>query len=72
MLLNYSVNGGEYHKEEIPEVYDGIYVKAFVLLFGESVSYYISEKLHGEWKVVESRQIQTRICMGIKTRAGMM
>ena len=34
MLLNYSVNGGEYHKEEIPEVYDGIYVKAFVLLFG--------------------------------------
>mgnify|MGYP006978703651 CR=1 FL=1 len=72
VLLNYSVNGGEYHKEEIPEVYDGIYVKAFVLLFGESVSYYISEKLHGEWKVVESRQIQIRICMGIKTRAGMM
>ena len=28
VLLNYSVNGGEYHKEEIPEVYDGIYVKA--------------------------------------------
>ena len=50
VLLNYSVNGGEYHKEEIPEVYDGIYVKAFVLLFGESVSYYISEKLHGEWE----------------------
>ena len=24
VLLNYSVNGGEYHKEEIPEVYDGI------------------------------------------------
>ena len=39
VLLNYSVNGGEYHKEEIPEVYDGIYVKAFVLLFGESVSF---------------------------------
>ena len=68
VLLNYSVNGGEYHKEEIPEVYDGIYVKAFVLLFGESVSYYISEKLHGE----KAGRSQTRICMGIKTRAGMM
>ena len=69
VLLNYSVNGGEYHKEEIPEVYDGIYVKAFVLLFGESVSYYISEKLHGEWKVVESRQISNQNMYGDKDQS---
>ena len=68
VLLNYSVNGGEYHKEEIPEVYDGIYVKAF-LLFGESVSYYISEKLHGEWKVVESRQISNQNMYGDKDQS---
>ena len=69
VLLNYSVNGGEYHKEEITEVYDGIYVKAFVLLFGESVSYYISEKLHGEWKVVESRQISNQNMYGDKDQS---
>ena len=69
VLLNYSVNGGEYHKEEIPEVYDGIYVKVFVLLFGESVSYYISEKLHGEWKVVESRQISNQNMYGDKDQS---
>ena len=69
VLLNYSVNGGEYHKEEIPEVYDGIYVKTFVLLFGESVSYYISEKLHGEWKVVESRQISNQNMYGDKDQS---
>ena len=69
VLLNFSLNGGEYHKEELSEVYDGIYVKMFVLLFGEAVSYYVSEKQNGEWKVMESHQIASQDIYGDKDQS---
>lgn len=69
VLLNYSFNGENYQKEELVEVYDGVYVKAFILLFGESVSYYISEMFDGEWKVMESQQIANRDIYGDKNRS---
>ena len=69
VLLNYSVNGESFKKEELSEVYDGIYVKAFVLLFGEEVSYYISESVNGEWKAVESRQLSNRDIYGDKNQS---
>lgn len=43
VILHYSLGETEedFHKEEMEQVYDGIYVKQFVLFFGESLSYYI-------------------------------
>ena len=37
------MNGGSYHEEEMPEVYDGIFVKPFILFFSDILSYYITE-----------------------------
>lgn len=47
-----------YCKEDMAEVYDGIYVKEFVLFFGEAVQYYITEEENGAPRVTESNRIQ--------------
>ncbi len=41
--IRYSLEGGEYREEELSEVYDGIFVRQFVLFFGETLQYYILE-----------------------------
>ena len=52
--IRYSLNGGQYREEELREMYGGIFVKEFILFFGEMVQYYIiEEKASGE-KVTES------------------
>ena len=38
-------------------MYDGIFVKAFVMFFGEMVQYYISEEYGNEVQVTESSRI---------------
>ncbi len=35
---------GDYRREEVPQVYPGIYVKSFLLFFGERIHYYITEE----------------------------
>ena len=42
--LHYSMNGQEFVTEEMTEIYDGIFVKEFILFFGETIQYYISEE----------------------------
>lgn len=54
MMIHYSLDGIHYKEEELQEVYDGIYVKQFILFFGETVQYYIVENDSGEPKVTES------------------
>ena len=46
-----------YVTEEMAEMYEGIYVKEFILFFGESIQYYISEKQDGEMVVTQSGTI---------------
>ena len=49
----------EYHSLSMQEMYDGIYVTAFVLFFGEQLQYYITEeKADGEDALTESGTIQ--------------
>jgi hypothetical protein len=58
-VINYSrdEDGEQFVKEDMPDVYDGIFVKAFVMFFGETVQYYISEEYAGEVQVSESNRI---------------
>ena len=48
VMLHYSrdEDGENFIKEDMLDVYDGIFVKSFVMFFGEAVQYYISEE-HG-------------------------
>lgn len=50
--------GGEYCKEEMRNVYGGIYCKEFVLFYGEVLQYYIMEEVDGKPQLTESNTIQ--------------
>ena len=39
------------------EVYDGIYVKTFVMFFGEMIKYYVSEESGNKVEVTEGKRI---------------
>lgn len=39
---------GEYRQEEMRDMYGGIYVKSFILFFGEKLKYYITEEKDGK------------------------
>ncbi|MBR5126818.1 MAG: hypothetical protein IKU69_00135 [Roseburia sp.] len=57
--ISYYMNDEKLHEEEMTEVYDGIFVKEFMLLFGEKLSYYISERdEEGERNITESGQLE--------------
>lgn len=47
-----------YHKEEMKEVYFGVYVKAFTLFFGEKLQYYITEEQDNQEQLTESGILQ--------------
>ncbi len=59
VVLHYSrdEDGDAFLKEDMLDVYDGIFVKAFVMFFGEAVQYYISEEHGNEVEVTESNRI---------------
>uniref|UniRef100_UPI004055EAAF DUF5717 family protein n=1 Tax=Agathobacter sp. TaxID=2021311 RepID=UPI004055EAAF len=59
VLLHYSrdEHGTEFIKEEMQEVYEGIFVRAFVMFFGESIQYYISEEYENQVQVTECNRI---------------
>ena len=43
VTISYQINGGNYQTTEVQEVYDGIFVKPFILFFGDLLDYYITE-----------------------------
>lgn len=59
VVLHYSrdEDGDTFLKEDMLDVYDGIFVKAFVMFFGEAIQYYISEEHAGQVDVTESNRI---------------
>lgn len=59
VVLHYSrdEDGENFVKEDMPDVYDGIFVKQFVLFFGEMVQYYISEEYGNQVEVTQSSRI---------------
>ena len=50
-------DGDTFLQEDMPDVYDGIFVKTFVMFFGEAIQYYISEEYGNEVEVTESNRI---------------
>lgn len=48
---------GQYRKEKMKNVCYGIFVKDFVLFFGETLQYYITEEINGEEQLTESGEI---------------
>ena len=59
VVLNYSrdEDGENFIREDMVNVYAGIFVKTFVLFFGDVVQYYIAEELDGQVAVTESNRI---------------
>lgn len=58
-MLHYSrdEDGEEFNSEDMVEMYDGIYVKAFVIFFGELIRYYITEEHDNSIEVKESNRL---------------
>jgi len=50
-------NQDVYVTEDMTEMYEGIYVKEFILFYGEGIQYYISEKTEGEMITTESGMV---------------
>lgn len=59
VVLNYSrdEDGDTFQKEDMLDAYDGIFVKTFVMFFGEAIQYYISEEHGTQVDVTESNRI---------------
>lgn len=58
VVMHWALEDGKYLKEDITEMYDGVYVRRIILFFGETLQYYISEEnAEGEQTVTESNQI---------------
>lgn len=59
VVLHYSrdEDGEEFNSEEMVEMYDGIYVKTFVIFFGELIRYYITEEHDNSIEVKESNRL---------------
>lgn len=59
VVLHYSrdEDGEEFNSEDIVEMYDGIYVKTFVIFFGELIRYYITEEHDNSIEVKESNRL---------------
>ncbi len=61
VLLHYRMDGQEeYVTEEMNDVFEGVFVKAFSIFFGEAVEYYITEEEGGTSKLVESDMLENK------------
>lgn len=68
VVLHYSrdEDGQNFVAEDMQDVYYGIFVKPFVMFFGEMVQYYISEEYKGEVSVSKSNRIMNHDVYGEK------
>lgn len=54
------IGSEDYVEMQMNEMYAGIYVKEFLIFYGEKIPYYIKEEKDGEWLVTESGQLQNQ------------
>ncbi len=66
VVLHYSrdEDGQDFIVEDMIDVYDGIYVRSFVMFFGEMIQYYISEELDNKVEVTESNRLSNNDIYG--------
>lgn len=57
VLQHDEANSGEYCKEPMVNMYEGIFVKSFTLFFGEKLQYYITEDINGNEQLTASEVI---------------
>lgn len=59
VVLHYSrdEDGDDFTAEDMVDVYDGIYVKTFVMFFGEMIRYYITEEDDSKVDIKESNRL---------------
>lgn len=57
-LLHESGEAAGYRAEHMKEAFGGVFFKEFVLFFGESLQYYITEERNGEEMLTESGSLQ--------------
>ena len=67
VVLHYSrdEDGEEFNSEDMVEMYDGIYVKTFVIFFGELIRYYITEEHDNSIEVKESNRLTCNNIPGV-------
>ena len=58
VMLHENGEADEYKAEYMRDVYGGVCFKEFVLFFGESIQYYITEEKNGEKQLTESGTLQ--------------
>ena len=57
VMVHFRMGEGTYQSEDLIEMYDGIFVREFILFFGEAVQYYITEGDGTGMHVIESNCI---------------
>ena len=59
VILHFSrdEDGEKFHEEDMIDVYGGIFVKPFIMFFGEMIQYYISEEGPSTVQVTESSRL---------------
>ena len=58
VILHENGDADEYTAEYMQEAYGGVFFKEFILFFGESLQYYITEEKNGEEQLTESGTLQ--------------
>jgi len=63
VVIHYIINrdeeeSGDYVREEMKNMYGGIFVKEFLLFFGETLQYYVTEEYGNKEQLTESGTIQ--------------
>lgn len=58
VILHENGESGEYIAEYMREAYGGVFFKEFILFFGESLQYYITEEKNGKEQLTESDTVQ--------------
>lgn len=62
VMIHYTIGRGrytevQYRQEVMRDMYGGVYVKSFVLFYGEKLQYYITEEIDGKEQHMESDSI---------------
>lgn len=68
IILHYSrdEDGENFIRQDMPDVYDGIFVEQFILFFGEEIQYYITEEYGNQVDVTESSRLTRNDVYGQK------
>ena len=71
VVLHYCSDGEgeEFIAEDMKDVYEGIFVKPFVLFFGDMIQYYITEEKDNQVEVTESNRISNNDVYGEKDQS---